>query len=106
MPAWFCRSNEFEVVDDNSHTSSRYLAPERRQRSGLKITDGDLKARACFGTWGETSNYVATIALFATKPNLVLLISWVSYLGNFILTISLTDTPTKLADTPSGGASR
>ena len=102
MPTWFCRSNKFKVVDDNSHTSSHYSVPKRRQRSGLRITDGDLKARVCFGTWEETSNYGSTIALFATKPNLVLLTSWVSYLGNYILAVSLTDTPTKVADTPSG----
>ena len=66
-----CRSNEFEVVDDNSNTSSRYSVPKRRRRSGLRITDGDLKAKACFGTWEETSNCGSTIALFTTKPSIV-----------------------------------
>ena len=57
-------------------------------------------------TWEETSNYGSTIALFAIKPNLVLLTSWVSYLGNYILMVSLTNTPTKVADTPLGWASK
>ena len=34
--------------------------------------------------------------------NLVLLTSWVSLLDNFILTVNLMDTPTKVADALSG----
>jgi len=52
----------------------------------------------------ETSNCGSTIALFATKPNLVLLTSWVSYVGNYILTVSLTDTLTMMVDSSSGWA--
>ena len=65
-----------------------------------------MKAKACFGTWEETSNCGSTIALFATKPNLVLLTSWVSYIDNFILAANLMDARTQVADTPSGWASR
>ena len=89
-----------------THTRPHYSAPKRRWRLGLKITDGDLKTRTCFGTWEHTYNCGCIIALFATKPNLVLLTSWVSYLGNYILMVSLTNTPTKVADTPLGWASK
>ena len=104
VPTWFCRSNEFKVVGDNSHTSSRYSAPERRWRSGLRTTDEDLGTRLAL----ELGKRHLTVALLLhyLQLSLVLLTSWVSYLGNYILTTSLTDTPTRVVDTPSGWASR
>ena len=48
------------------------------------------------------STYGSTIALLETMLNLVLLTSLVSLLDNFILTINLMDTPTKVADALSG----
>jgi hypothetical protein len=41
-----------------------------------------------------------------TELNLVLLTSWVSYLGNYNLTVSLTDTLTRMVDTTSSLALR
>jgi hypothetical protein len=82
VPAWFCHSNEFKVVDDNSHASSHYSAPKRRQRSRLKITDGGLGTRLDLELRIEASAYGPTVALFETKLNLVLLTSWVSYLDH------------------------
>ena len=106
MPAWFCRSNEFEVVDDNSHTFLTLLGLERKQGSRLKITEEGLGTRLGLGLRIEASTYGSTIALLETMLNLVLLTSWVSYLSNYVLTVSLTDSPTKVADTMLGGASR
>ena len=73
-----------------------------KQRSRLKITEEGLGTRLGLGPRIEASTYGSIVALLESMLNLVLLTPWVSSLGNFILTIDFTDTPTKVGDTPSG----
>ena len=103
--AWFGRSNNFKVIDDNSHTFLTLLGSWKRTRIKVEGTKEGLGTRLGLGLWIEASTYGSTIALLKTMLNLVLLTSWVSYLSNYVLTVSLTDSPTKVADTPSGWAS-
>ena len=77
-------------------------APERKQGSRLKITDEGLGRKLGLGLRIEAPTYGSTIALLKSMLNLILLTSWVSSLDNFILTVNLMDTPTKVADAPSG----
>ena len=68
----------------------------------MKVTEEGFGTRHGLGLRVEAPTYGSPIAFLETMVNLVLLTSWVSSLGNFILTIDLTDTSTKVADTPSG----
>ena len=60
----------------------------------MKVTEGGLGTRLGLGLRVEASTYGSLVALFVTMLSLVLLTSWVSPLGNFILTVNLSDTPT------------
>jgi hypothetical protein len=78
-----------------THTHSlRYSGPEREQRSRLKVTKEGLGTILGLGLRVGASTYGFSVAFLETMLNLVLLTSWVSSLGDFILTIDLTDTLT------------
>ena len=68
----------------------------------MKVTKEGLGTRLGLGLRIEASTYSSIVALLETMLILVLLTTWVSSLDNFILAVNLIDTPTYVADTPSG----
>ena len=71
-----------------------YSGPKREQESRLKVTEEGLGTRLGLGLRVEAPTYGSLVTFLETMVNLVLLTSWVSSLGNFILTINLIDTLT------------